>query len=74
MAEMEPVPEAWIGQDVRLRYVDADVPRSLDCVLEEVNDRGVRVAAGEETSFFPWGNVIRLDLGHSRPVRGLRPR
>lgn len=74
MAETAPVPDAWIGQDVHLRYVDADVPRSLDCVLEEVNDRGVCVTAGEETTFFPWGNVIRVDLGHSRPVRGLRPR
>lgn len=74
MAETAPVPDTWVGQNVHLRYVDADVPRSLDCVLEEVNDRGVCVAAGEETSFFPWGNVIRLDLGHSRPVRGLRAR
>jgi hypothetical protein len=73
MAETAPVPEAWIGQDVNLRYVDADAPRSLDCTITEVNDRGVCVAT-EKTSFFAWSNIVRIDLGHSRPARGLGAR
>jgi hypothetical protein len=74
MAETIPVPDAWVGQEAHLRYVDADAPRSLNCALREVNDRGVCVDAGDEVSFFPWGSVVRIDLGHSRPARGLRPR
>ena len=67
-------PDAWVGQEAHLRYVDADAPRSLNCTIREVNDRGVCVTAGEETSFFPWGSVVRIDLGHARPARGLRTR
>lgn len=72
MAESSPVPEAWIGREVHLRYTDADAPRSLDCTLTEVGDRGVCVASDDETSFFPWSSVIRIDLGYSRLARGRR--
>ncbi len=74
MADTIPVPEAWVGQEAHLRYVDADAPRSLNCTIREVNDRGVYVDTGDEASFFPWGSVVRIDLGHSRPARGLRTR
>lgn len=74
MAQEGPAPEVWTGREVHLRYVDADAPRSLDCTLEEVNDRGVRVSAGGRTSFFPWTSVVRLDLGHARASGGLRVR
>ena len=70
----EATPDAWVGQEAHLRYVDADAPRSFNCKIREVNDRGVSVTAGEETSFFPWGSVVRIDLGHARPARGLRNR
>jgi hypothetical protein len=36
-----------------------DAPRSLDCTITEVNDRGVCVDTGDATSFFPWGSVVR---------------
>jgi len=72
MAETIPVPNAWVGQEAHLRHVDA--PRSLNCTIGEVNDRGVCVDTGDETSFFPWGSVVRIDLGHRRSVRGLRTR
>ena len=55
-----------------LRYVDA--PRSLNCTIREVNDWGVYIDTGDETSFFPWVSVVRVDLGYSRPARGLRAR
>ena len=74
MADTIPVPEAWVGQEAHLRYVDADAPRSLNCTIREVNDRGVYVDTGDEASFFPWGSVVRIDLGHGRPARGLRAR
>ena len=72
MAEAIPVSEAWVDQEAHLRYVDADVPRSLNCTIREVNDRGVCVETRDETSFFPWGSVVRLDVGHGRTVGGLR--
>ena len=71
---VQTTPDAWVGQETHLRYVDADAPRSLNCTITEVNDRGVCVTAGEETSFFPWASVVRIDLGHARPARGLRTR
>ena len=70
----ETVPDAWVGREAHLRYVDADAPRSLDCTITEVNDWGICVDTGGETSFFPWSSVVRLDLGHSRPAPGLRRR
>jgi hypothetical protein len=42
--------------------------------MREVNHLGVCVDSGEETSFFTWGSAVRIDLGHSRPARGLRAR
>src|SRR5215213_11414295 len=42
--------------------------------IRKVNDRGACVDSGEETSFFPWSSAVRIDLGHSRPARGLRTR
>jgi hypothetical protein len=35
-----------------------------------VNELGVCVFA-EKTSFFAWSSIVRIDLGHSRPARGL---
>lgn len=69
MAEKAPVPEAWVGQEVNVRYTDADVPRWLDCTLDEVGERGVCVSTDEKKSFFPWSNLVKIDLGHSDPVR-----
>ena len=68
------VPDAWVGREAHLRYVDADAPRSLNCTLREVNDRGACVDSGEETSFFPWGSIVRIDLGHVPLARELRAR
>jgi hypothetical protein len=72
MAERTSVPEAWVGQEVNVRYADADVPRWLDCTLEEVGEQGVCVSADEKTSFFPWSSIIKIDLGHSDPARMMR--
>jgi len=74
MAQRTPVPEAWIGREIHLRYVDADAPRSLNCTIEGVSDAGVSVTAGDAASFFPWGSIVRIDLGHSRLAQGLRVR
>lgn len=69
MAEKRPVPESWVGREVNVRYADADVPRWLDCTVEEMGDLGVSVSAEGRSTFFPWGSVIRIDLGHSEPLR-----
>jgi hypothetical protein len=42
--------------------------------MREVSDLGACIVSGEETSFFTWGSAVRIDLGHSRPARGLRTR
>ena len=72
MAERAPVPEAWVGREVNVRYADADVPRWLDCTIDEVGELSVCVSAEGRTSFFPRSSVVKIDLGHSDPVRGLR--
>ena len=68
MAEKRSVPESWVGHEVNVRYTDADVPRWLDCTLDEVGEWGVCASTDEKTSFFPWGSVIKIDLGHSGPI------
>lgn len=68
VTERGAVPEAWVGREVRLRYVDADVPRSIDCTVREVNDRGVCAAVDDVPSFFPWNSIVRIDL--DPPARG----
>lgn len=68
MTENKSVPEAWVGEEINVRYTDADVPRWLDCTLEEVGEQGLCVSTDDKTSFFPWSSVIKIDLGHSGPV------
>lgn len=60
--EKVPAPEGWIGHKVHVRYSDADVPRWLDCTLENAGEHGVVVTSDEKTTFFPWGSVIKMDL------------
>ncbi len=69
MAEKASVPESWVGQEVNVRYVDADVPRWLDCTLSEVGEHGVCASTEDKTSFFPWSSLIKIDLGHAAPAR-----
>lgn len=70
------VPQAWIGEEVYV--VSASTGGSddfLNCVLQDANELGVAVLAGEKHSFFPWSSVRRLDLGRGRePRRQLRAR
>jgi hypothetical protein len=56
-----PTPDAWVGRVARLRYVDADAPRTIECTLAEVNERGVCVEVEGRPAFFPWGSVVRID-------------
>ena len=64
MAETTPVPDAWVGEEVHVRYVEADAPRSLN------NGWGVCVAAGDGISFFPSSSVVRTVLGITAWVDG----
>lgn len=74
MAETTPIPEAWIGQDVHVRFSDGGEPRSRNGTIREVNDRGICVDGEGKTSFFPWNNIVEVDLGHvaRRTKLGLR--
>lgn len=69
MTEQRPVPEAWAGREANVRYADADVPRWLDCTIDEVGEWGVAVSAEGRSTFFPWNSVIKIDLGHTEPAR-----
>jgi hypothetical protein len=64
----EQIPEAWIGEQVALRFWRGDDRRSIECKLEAVNDRGVVVLieTEEEKSrprFYPWSAVLQIRLG-----------
>ncbi|MGF1471268.1 MAG: hypothetical protein ACFB50_05920 [Rubrobacteraceae bacterium] len=74
MTEKRTVPEDWTGEEVNVRYTDADVPRWLDCTLDGVGEHGVYVSADGKTTFFPWSSIIKIDLGHSGPAGRLRGR
>ncbi|MDQ4106432.1 MAG: hypothetical protein M3157_04565 [Actinomycetota bacterium] len=69
MAEKRAVPEAWVGREANVRYADADVPRWLDCTIDGVGEWGLTVSAEGRSTFFPWGSVIKVDLGHGEPAR-----
>jgi hypothetical protein len=70
------VPQAWIGQEVYVVSARGEGPDDLlNCTLQEVNELGIAVVAGEKPSFFPWSSVRRLDLGHEpEPRRTLEVR
>ena len=70
MAKAKQVPDAWIGNEVNLRYVAANRTPSLNCTIEGVSRRGVSVTADEQTTFFPWSSVVRIDLGHKAEQGG----
>jgi hypothetical protein len=75
MAETGSVPDAWVGQEVHVRYAGAGESRLLNCTMQEANDRGVTVVVGEKASFFPWSSIIRIDLGRGpEPQLSLRVR
>ena len=62
--QAEGAPSAWIGQEVKVQYAEGGRSGSLNCTLQAVNQYGVTVTVEENTSFFPWNNVIRVELGH----------
>lgn len=71
-AEKRSVPEVWVGQEVNVRYADADIPRWLDCTLNGVDERGVHASTDDKDTFFPWNSIIKIDLGHSDPAHPSR--
>lgn len=66
----EQIPEAWIGEQVALRFWNGDGRNTIKCKLEAINNRGVGVvsepeeAEGESrTYFYPWSAVLHIQLG-----------
>jgi hypothetical protein len=61
------IPEAWIGEQVALRYWRGDGRATVDCKLEAVSKRGVAVTIEVEeeswTRFYPWSAVLHIQLG-----------
>ena len=61
-----PVPEAWLGQPVKLVFVSGSSTEYADGILEEVNDRGIvlsvetHVGFTPQPLFYPWSAVIQL--------------
>ena len=61
------MPEAWIGEQVALRYWRGDGRATVECKLEAVSKRGVAVTIEVEraswTRFYPWSAVLHIQLG-----------
>ena len=61
------IPEAWIGEQVALRYWRGDGRATVDCKLEAVSKRGVagtiEVEGMSWTRFYPWSAVLHIQLG-----------
>ena len=61
-----PIPEAWIGEAVRLVFVSGASTEYAVGELEEVNDRGIvltietHVGQPSQPLFYPWGAIIQL--------------
>ena len=60
------IPEAWIGQPVKLVFLGGSSTDSITGDLQEVNDRGIvlavetRIGHGAHPLFYPWSSVIQL--------------
>lgn len=67
-----PIPEAWIGQAVRLVFVSGGSTEYAVGGLEDVNDRGIVVSVETHVGqpaqplFYPWGAVIQLSEARDR--------
>ena len=63
---VQPAPEAWVGQTVVVGIGTGNA--RVSGVLHEVNDKGVVVYIGPEStrapsySFYPWGMVRGINL------------
>jgi len=61
-----PIPEAWLGQEVRLVFVSGASTEYTVGSLEEVNDRGIvlsveaHIGHPAQPLFYPWNAVIQL--------------
>ena len=65
MTEQTPMPDGWVGQEATIRYREvAEKATARNCIIREVNERGVGVEEGQRTAFFPWSSIVRIDLGH----------
>ena len=60
------VPEAWLGQPVKLVFISGASTEYAAGGLEEVNDRGIvlsvetHVGRPAQPLFYPWSAVIQL--------------
>ena len=68
------IPDAWIGEQVALRYWRGDGRATVECKLEAVSKRGVAVVIEVEgaswTRFYPWGSVLHIQLGGDEDPAG----
>jgi hypothetical protein len=64
--EERPIPEAWLGQSVKLVFLDGASTEYAEGDLEEVNDRGIvlsvetHIGQPAQPLFYPWSAVIQL--------------
>jgi hypothetical protein len=70
MTEEQPIPEKWIGEEIRLVYAGGSATLRSDCTLEDVGDRGVVISYKGATRFHPWNTIISLQIGESEGPRG----
>jgi hypothetical protein len=72
----EQIPEAWVGELIKLRYCNGDGRGSVGCKLEAVNDRGIVARINDDdvlvTRFYPWNAVLHIQLGGDEraPIQG----
>ena len=68
------IPEAWIGEQVALRYWRGDGRATVECRLEAVSKRGVAVVIAVEgeswTRFYPWSSILHIQLGGDEDLAG----
>ena len=69
----EQIPEAWVGEQIKLRYWHGDGRNTTAGKLAAVNDRGVVTIETEEdsrTRFYPWGAVLHIEPGEDENPSG----
>ena len=61
------IPEAWIGQQVAVRYVQGAEYSASVGTLRDLSELGIVTDSEEKTRFYPWTSVVSLEEAGEDP-------
>lgn len=55
------IPEAWIGEQVALRYTQGAEYSAVVGMLRDLSELGIVIDSEEKVRFYPWTSVVSLE-------------